>query len=138
MKFHSKIQVRWDDLDAFNHVNNAAYLTYIQEARADLIWYSRAAIGKEPVLADMVVARNEVDYLIPLYNGGYEVDVYIWCSRIGNASFDLEYEIKTGEGTHARLKSVQVCVDMESKRSRRLRDEEKAFLLEYFEEPKKD
>ncbi len=136
MKFQSKIQVRWDDLDAFNHVNNAAYLTYIQEARADMIWYSRIAQGKKAILADMVVARNEVDYLIPLYNGGYEVEVHIWCSRVGNASFDLEYEIRTAEGLHARLKSVQVCVDMETKRSRRLRDEEKEFLLGIFEENK--
>jgi len=132
MKFTTKIQVRWDDLDAFNHVNNAAYLTYIQEARADFIWYSRVKNGKEPVLADMVVARNEVDYLIPLYHGGYDVEISIWCTKIGNASFTLNYEITSPEGIHAKLKSVQVCVDMETKRSRRLRDDEKAFLQEYF------
>ena len=33
MKFHHKAFVRWDDLDAFGHVNNAKYLVYAQEAR---------------------------------------------------------------------------------------------------------
>ena len=41
MRHHSKQIVRWDDLDAFGHLNNATYLTIIQEARADLTWYSR-------------------------------------------------------------------------------------------------
>ncbi len=48
--------VRWDDIDAFGHVNNAKYLTYSQGAR---FWCS-------PLL-EMVVAQAEVDYLVPIY-----------------------------------------------------------------------
>ena len=33
MKYHHKAFVRWDDLDAMGHVNNAKYLTFAQEAR---------------------------------------------------------------------------------------------------------
>jgi len=42
MKYTHKAFVRWDDLDAFGHVNNAKYLTYAQEARFDWGWYSFA------------------------------------------------------------------------------------------------
>ncbi|MGA1416582.1 MAG: acyl-CoA thioesterase, partial [Candidatus Nanopelagicaceae bacterium] len=36
---------RWGDIDGFGHVNNAAYLTYIQEARVDFTWYARKRRG---------------------------------------------------------------------------------------------
>jgi len=57
------LQVRWGDLDAFGHVNNATYLTYIQEARVDFTIYARARKNQAPILFDMVVARAEVDYV---------------------------------------------------------------------------
>ena len=60
------LQVRWGDLDAFGHVNNATYLTYIQEARVDFTIYARARKSQAPILFDMVVARAEVDYVAPI------------------------------------------------------------------------
>lgn len=133
MIHHRSIQVRWDDLDAFGHVNNAVYLTYVQEARADLTWYSRQLSGEEPILTDMVVARTEVDYLEPIYTGGIEVDVAITVARLGTASFDLDYVISHDGVIHAKLKTVQVAVSIETKRSRPLTDEERAFLSRYLE-----
>ena len=58
MKFENKQYVRWDDLDALGHVNNAKYLTYAQEAR--FAWSS---------MLEMVVARAEVDFKAPIYDG---------------------------------------------------------------------
>lgn len=133
MRHHSKQTVRWGDLDAFGHLNNAAYLVLIQEARADMTWYSREPHGLPPVFADMVVARAEVDYLVPIYVGSFDVDVAIWVSRIGNSSFDMNYEITSPEGLHARAKTVQVAVSMETKRARRVSDEEKEWLNQYLE-----
>lgn len=126
--------VRWGDLDAFGHLNNAAYLVIVQEARADWTWYSREPLGLPPVFADMVVARAEVDYLVPIYEGSFDVDVAIWVSRIGNSSFDLIYEISSPQGLHARAKTVQVAVNMETKKARRIYDDEKEWLKTYLEE----
>ncbi|NDA95218.1 MAG: hypothetical protein EBY03_03630 [Actinobacteria bacterium] len=86
MRHIAKVHVRWDDLDAFGHINNAKYLTYVQEARADFTWFARQASGKTPLLFDMVVARAEVDYIEPIYDGGMEIDCQIWITRIGNIS----------------------------------------------------
>jgi len=134
MRWHGKQFIRWDDLDAFGHVNNAKYLVFVQEARVDLFWKERIEKGLKPVFDDMVVARAEIDYKIPITKTNQDFDISIWVSKIGGAAFDLEYEIKSEEGVHARLKTVQVAVDLESKKSRRLTEEEREILNEYFEE----
>ena len=136
MRYLAKVHVRWDDLDAFGHINNAKYLTYVQEARSDFTWFSRQKAGKTPLLFDMVVARAEVDYIEPIYDGGMDVDCQIWIIRIGNASFEMEYEIIHKGVIRARVKTTQVAVSVETKRSRPLSDEEREFLAEYLEESK--
>lgn len=133
MIHHSIQPVRWADLDAFGHVNNAAYLVLVQEARADFTWYSRKASGLNPILADMVVARAEVDFVEPIYEGGIEVDVAITVCRMGTASFDLHYVISRDGVVFANSKTVQVAVSMETKRSRPLNEEEREFLTRYLE-----
>jgi acyl-CoA thioester hydrolase len=113
--------VRWDDIDAFGHVNNAKYLTYIQEAR--FLW--------SPLL-EMVVAKAEVDYLVPIYEGGRFYDITLWVEQIGNSSFTLGYEVIGDNGVvHAKVKTVQVAVSMETKKSRPLTDPEREFLKQY-------
>lgn len=136
MRHTAKVHVRWDDLDAFGHINNAKYLTYVQEARADFTWFARQAAGKTPLLFDMVVARAEVDYIEPIYDGGMNIDCQIWITRIGNASFEMAYEIIHKGVIRARVKTTQVAVSVETKRSRPLTDEEREFLAEYLEESK--
>ena len=136
MRYSAKVHVRWDDLDAFGHINNAKYLTYAQEARSDFTWFSRQKAGKKPLLADMVVARAEVDYIEPIYEGGMDVECQIWITRIGNSSFEMEYEIIHKGVIRSRVKTTQVAVSVETKRSRPLSDEEREFLTEYLEEPK--
>ena len=133
MRHLTKAHVRWDDLDGFGHVNNASYLTYIQEARANFTWYSRKEAGLEPVFSDMVVGRAEVDFIVPIYEGGFDLDVAIWVAKIGNSSFDLVYELSSPLGLHARGRTVQVAVSMETKKSRLLRQEERDFLTGYLE-----
>ena len=128
MTFTSAVNVRWDDLDAFGHVNNAAYLTYVQEARSDFTWYSRKRVGLKPLLSEMVVASANIDFLLPINDGGCTVDVSICVSRIGASSFDLYYEISKDGVIYAVVKTVQVAVSKENTKSRPLTDEERTFL----------
>jgi acyl-CoA thioester hydrolase len=133
MRHKCKAHVRWNDLDAFGHVNNANYLTYVQESRADFTWWSRKRAGDTPLLMDMVVARAEVDFLEPIYEGGFDLDVEIWVTKIGNASFDLAYQMSSNGNIHANAKTVQVAVSMETKKSRPLNDIEREYLGRYLE-----
>jgi acyl-CoA thioester hydrolase len=121
MMYTGKQFVRWDDIDAFGHVNNAKYLTYIQEAR--FLWSS---------IIEMVVARAEVDYMEPIYEGGRFYDVNLWVESIGNSSFTMAYEVVGDNGVvHAKVKTVQVVISMETKKSRPLKDSEREFLNSY-------
>ena len=122
MRYQSKQYVRWDDLDAFGHVNNAVYLTYAQEAR--FAWSG---------ILEMVVARAEVDFIAPIYDGDTFLDIELWVSAIGNSSFTMTYEIKLKGELVARVKTVQVTVDMGTKKSSPISDEQRAFLTKYLE-----
>jgi acyl-CoA thioester hydrolase len=133
MRHKCQLQIRWADLDAFKHINNATYLVYMQEARADFTWFARIARGEEPLLADMVVARAEVDYLSPIHQTGTTLDVEIYIEKISNSSFVMVYEMSQGGTLRARGKTVQVGVDMETEKARRLRDIEREFLSNYLE-----
>jgi acyl-CoA thioester hydrolase len=121
MIYTGKQFVRWDDIDAFGHVNNAKYLTYIQEAR--FLW--------SPII-EMVVARAEVDYMEPIYEGGRFYDINLWVESIGNSSFTMAYEVVGDNGVvHAKVRTVQVVISMETKKSRPLKDSEREFLNSY-------
>ena len=122
MRFTIKQYVRWGDLDAFGHVNNATYLIYAQEAR--YAWSK---------MLEMVVARAEVDFIAPIYTGDIYIDVEIWVNKIGTSSFGVTYEMKNGDEIVAVVKTVQVTVSMDTKKSRPLNDAEREFLNKYLE-----
>ena len=124
MMYTGKQFVRWDDIDAFGHVNNAKYLTYIQEAR--FLW--------SPII-EMVVARAEVDFIEAIYEGGRFYDINLWVESIGNSSFTMAYEVVGDNGVvHAKVKTVQVVVSMETMKSRPLKDSEREFLNQYLKD----
>ena len=125
MKYQNKQYVRWGDLDAFGHVNNATYLVYAQEAR--FAWSK---------MIEMIVARAEVDFIAPIYTGDIYIDVEIWVNKVGNSSFGVTYEMKNGDELLARVKTVQVTVSMDTKKSRPINDAERDFLNKYLEEEK--
>ena len=131
MKYLNKQFVRWDDLDAMGHVNNAKYLTFAQEAR--FLWATEEFSGvmKETSLIGMVVARAEIDFISPIYEGGKFVDVEITVGKIGNSSFDMLFTISDNGTVLAKVKTVQVTVSVETMKSRPLTDNEREFLTKY-------
>ena len=133
MKYLNKQFVRWDDLDAMGHVNNAKYLTFAQEAR--FLWATEEFSGvmKETSLIGMVVARAEIDFISPIYEGGKFVDVEITVGKIGNSSFDMLFIISDNGTVLAKVKTVQVTVSVETMKSRPLTEKERQFLDIYLE-----
>jgi acyl-CoA thioester hydrolase len=101
-------QVRFRDLDPMGHVNNAVFLTYIEEARAALLAEVGAATGLEDM--NMIVARVEIDFRAPV-RFGQEVEISVHASRFGTKSFDLDYELRVDGEVVAEAKSVQVAYD---------------------------
>jgi len=90
------------------HVNNAVFLTYLEQARVAFFSEMGAATGLEDM--NMIVARVEIDFKAPV-RLGQEVEVSVRASRFGTKSFDLDYELRVDGGLVAVAKSVQVAYD---------------------------
>jgi len=131
MKFTSKVFVRWADLDAFGHVNNAVYLTYSELARVE--WGGKQFAPKDPgsVLVEMTVAHSEVYYLIPITKFGVDYDVNLWVENIGNTSFTVAYEVVRDVVVFAKMKTLQVMIDIKMMKPRPINEVERAFLNQY-------
>ena len=102
--------VRFADVDAMGHVNNAVFLTYLEDARNAFL----AELGLIRTLEDirMILARVEIDFRSPLRHGE-EIEVYVRPSRFGTKSFDLEYELRAGGRLVAEARTVLVGYDYE-------------------------
>jgi YbgC/YbaW family acyl-CoA thioester hydrolase len=87
-KHTTTFPVRFMDLDVLNHVNNARYLNYLEEAR---IKYSNDVLDTYKSISDLtvLVARVEIDYLSPIIFGSI-AKVYTRVSRLGTKSFSFE------------------------------------------------
>lgn len=92
-RFSHPIAVRYADIDALQHVNNATTFTYMETARVE---YFRQVLGWAGRMEELsvIIARAECDYRLPILWGD-RVLVHLRTSRIGNKSFDFEYVITT-------------------------------------------
>lgn len=88
-KYKTLIPIRFADIDAFGHVNNAIYLTYFEIARSS---YWEEVIEWNWESAGIIIRRSVVDYLKPIILTD-EIYAYVRTSRIGTSSFDLDYII---------------------------------------------
>jgi len=84
------ISVRWRDLDAFNHVNNSTFLTYLEEAR--LLWLTQIRGPWHGKNFTPVLAATEVNYRLPINWPGH-VLVELYCTRLGRSSLTLSHRI---------------------------------------------
>jgi acyl-CoA thioester hydrolase len=116
---HEKtIEIRWRDLDALRHVNNAVYATYLEEARDE--WMQRA-LGGAGDLWDYVLVRVAIDFRRELTQDDDAVVVRTRLTRIGTSSLTLREEIVSLDGTlSAEAESVVVARDSATGRSRPL------------------
>ena len=102
-----------------NHVNNAVYITYFEQARME---YFADIIGIEWDWSSegVLLARNEIDYKIPLLLHD-EAQVEIWVSHIGTKSMEMSYRIiKKHKGdwvTSTVGKSVLVSYDYKNQKT---------------------
>lgn len=120
---HEKhIEIRWRDVDAYVHVNNAVYATYLEECRDE--WLARALDGKGEW--NFVLARVAIDFRRELRLEDEAVVVSCGLERIGNSSVVLREQIHTRDGElAAESEAVLVARDRESGRSRSLTEAER-------------
>lgn len=121
-----RIEIRWRDLDAYGHVNNAVYLSYLEEARDAWV---QEVLGKVTDTWDFVLARVAVDLKRELTQEDAAVLVRCSLDSFGRSSVRTREEIVKSDGTVSALaESVIVPRDPKAGSSRRLTDEERLAL----------
>ena len=86
--FTHSIKTRWKDIDAFRHVNNATFLTYIEDAR--ILFFKRWGINLKE--KSLIVASVKIDYINQLTHPS-NIIIGQKVSRLGTKSFDIQSAI---------------------------------------------
>ena len=122
--------LRWSDLDAYGHVNNARFLTLYEEARVAMFFVGAREHGLGSFEEGIVIARHEIDYLRPV-NYGEPVRIEMWVSQLRAAAFTVSYELFDAGVLASRARSVCVPYNLAQGHPRRLSEAERDFLAPY-------
>lgn len=129
-RFATTLDVRWRDLDALNHVNNAVYFSYLEQAR---VHYMRnlGIMPRIPSGVGFILAEASCQFHSPL-RLGERVTVRARVSELGNSSFVFVYRIEGDDGRlAASARSVQVCYDYGSEQPVPLPDAWRRAIVGY-------
>ena len=117
-----RIRIRWRDIDALGHVNNAVYLTYLEEL---LNAYLAPVLGVE-----WVTARTELDFRREVRLEDGEVVARAEVERVGTSSVTVGVTVSLPDGSVAlEGRVVVVAWDATARRSRPLTDAERQMLV---------
>ena len=120
------IAVKPDDIDFMGHVNNASYLTWVQDAVID---HWRALAPAEAVAAHLWVAlKHEITYRRPTFLDD-PVIAHVILEKVQGARAFYETIIKRGEEVLAEVKSSWCCIDTETLRPARIGADIAAFFF---------
>lgn len=114
---HYPVQVRFSDVDVYQHVNNVKYFEYLQEARIVLtaaLWEDLPPGTPE---VSIVVAQTDVDYKVPILFRPEPYDVWSWVSRVGRRSATIESVICDGDTVLSQARVTIVFFDRATQRS---------------------
>jgi acyl-CoA thioester hydrolase len=120
-----RIEIRWRDLDAYQHVNQAVYLTYLEETLDDWL---RVVLGLgEGEVWHYVAAHVSIDYRGELRLADRRAIGSVRLERVGTKSVTARAELRAPDGrVAAEAELVIVSRDPETGRSRPLSDSERA------------
>jgi len=110
--FYHPIEVRYGDLDPQAHLNNAKYLTYMEQARIHYVKHLGLWDGGSFMDIGIILAKVEITFQAPVLFG-QQVRVGMRTTRLGTKSMEMEYileDTKTGQAL-ATGSSVQVAYD---------------------------
>ncbi len=129
--FSTNIDVRFSDLDALGHVNNAVFFTYFEEGRKK--FSQKYFEVSNPSDFRFIMAHTRCNYLKPLLFVD-KVTLHMWVKDIGTKSFAFEYKLVHQSDpsiVYATGESVQVCYDYRKNQSIFVSDEIREKLTKY-------
>ncbi|HHV22053.1 MAG TPA: acyl-CoA thioesterase [Propionibacterium sp.] len=141
MAYTFECPTRWADMDAYRHLNNASYVSFLQEARVDFLHSGDFAymLGDEPLPGQdgpnpnaILVTGHQVEY-VRAAEYGSPVQVRLAVDRLGAARFTLAYDLISDGHLIARARTVLCPFDLETNKIRRLSAREKEWFEGYAE-----
>ena len=114
--FQLNLQTRWRDLDAFGHVNNAVFATYIETARGTL--FKRWSLPFDGTGQSLIVASMTINYLHQLKHPS-DIIIGLKINKVGNTSFNVEsyvFDKKDIDSPIATSEVVVVCFDFDNQK----------------------
>ncbi|POH58882.1 acyl-CoA thioesterase [Arthrobacter glacialis] len=127
-------QIRFGDIDSYDHVNNVVFLQYLEDARVQLTYSELPGGGtfQDLVGQDLftLVGRNEIEYLAPISFRPKPIYVNIWITNIGGSSFDFGYTVTEADTSviYAQAATSMVLVSRSTGRPVRLTDPQRSAL----------
>lgn len=148
-RVHVDLELRWGDQDAYGHVNNAAFIRYLEEARVRVFWRgaAREQTGMERHFRGddqgsghkTLVVNHAIEYLRVLEYTEHPITVELWIGKLGGSSLEVHYEVVDGSQAErtvcARAITTIVVVDGETLRPTRLSPEGRASVEPWMDEP---
>ena len=125
--FETTVEIRFADIDAMGHVNNAVYFSYFEQARM-AYFKERVARIWDWNEDGVIVARNESDYIYPVFLND-RMNIRLWVDYVGSKSFSVCYRVVVGERLCASGKSVLVCFNHKNKATQVLPEAWKSVFL---------
>lgn len=125
--FSTDIQVRFRDIDAMGHVNNAVYATYVEQARAE---YFEEVLENGLDAVSTVLATLELSYERPILLE-QSVRVEIDVPELGRSSLPMSYEVFADGERAATAESVQVFLDPDSQEPHPIPDRFRDRIAEF-------
>lgn len=123
--FRWECPLRWSDMDAQGHVNNAVLVDYLQEAR--VVFLRR---GSASALLDegIIVTRHQVEYRRPVEYDDGDVVIELGVSTLGASRVELAYEISQGGDVALKARTMLCAFSFDEQKPIKLRPEYRAFF----------
>lgn len=147
-RVHVDLELRWGDQDAYGHINNVAFLRYLEEARVRVFWRgsAREQTGMEQHFRGddrgglkTLVVNHQIEYLRVLEYSDHPITVELWIGKLGGSSLEVHYEVIDGSAPErtvvARAITTIVVVDGETLRPTRLTAAGRASVEPWQDEP---
>jgi acyl-CoA thioester hydrolase len=131
-EYETQLRIRIRDLDHMEHINNAVYATYMEQARVD---YLDDVLGINLDELQMAVVSSHIEFKKQVRYGGY-MTVEVRVPELGETSFPLEYRFVDEDDVAATARTIQVVLDSDGEAARPLPDSWRAGIIEHEGLPK--
>ncbi|MBM9467162.1 acyl-CoA thioesterase [Nakamurella leprariae] len=134
-RYEVEVPIRWSDMDAYGHVNNARTLTLLEEARVSWLFLDAESLGLQRLASGIVVAALGIRYRRPIdYRDRLVVSMGVQDLRA--SSFEIDYQVTVPAAQErdrlvVTATSTMVPVDPQTFRARRFEPHERAWLETY-------